>query len=272
MTIGSPQTVDVSHFKFHARATDRFGTHDRIGIVPASSFNFGERWEGERCFLWCEGVMRQEIVYGENLSLTRRYEAELGTSTFTLHDIVRNDGYYPTPINTSTTSTSAIPSSTTAPSFCVPPRALSRARSSTTTRRRVERYRTFSGPEKEFFAEGYEIPMTAATDGLGVGRGREPGLQRGSTVASGSISATTRSTLPVYLEWRMMGEGLYAVGMEPSSNPFGEVAELIEAGWPLMLEPGEERSLQSRVRRPRRLARRSSGSRLPSQPRTGAES
>ena len=81
VTIGSPQTVDVSHFKFHARATDRFGTHDRIGIVPASSFNFGERWEGERCFLWCEGVMRQEIVYGENLSLTRRYEAELGTST-----------------------------------------------------------------------------------------------------------------------------------------------------------------------------------------------
>ena len=50
------------------------------------------------------------------------------------------------------------------------------------------------------------------------------------------------STLPVYLEWRMMGESLYAVGMEPSSNPFGEVADLVEAGWPLMLEPGEERS------------------------------
>ena len=46
----------------------------------------------------------------------------------------------------------------------------------------------------------------------------------------------------MYLEWRMMGESLYAVGMEPSTNPFGEVAELVEAGWPLMLEPGEERS------------------------------
>jgi hypothetical protein len=101
VTIGDPQTVDVSHFKFHSRAKDRYGTHDRIGIVPASHFTFGERWEGERCFLWAEGTVRQEIVYGENLLLTRRYETEVGTSS-------------------STTSTSATRSSTTAPSSWPP--------------------------------------------------------------------------------------------------------------------------------------------------------
>ena len=52
------------------------------------------------------------------------------------------------------------------------------------------------------------------------------------------------SSLPVYLEWRMMGEGLYAVGMEPSTNTFGTVPELLEAGYPLMMEPGEERVYQ----------------------------
>ena len=66
-------------------------------MVPASHFNFGEDWEGERCFLWAEGTVRQEIVYGENLLLTRRYEAELGGRSFTLRDVVRNDGFYPTP-------------------------------------------------------------------------------------------------------------------------------------------------------------------------------
>jgi hypothetical protein len=45
----------------------------------------------------------------------------------------------------------------------------------------------------------------------------------------------------VYLEWRMMGESLYAVGMEPSTNGFKTVPELIEAGYPIMMEPGEER-------------------------------
>ncbi len=39
----------------------------------------------------------------------------------------------------------------------------------------------------------------------------------------------------------MMGEGLYAVGMEPSTNGFHTIPELIEAGYPIMLEPGEER-------------------------------
>ena len=97
VTIGNPQTVDVSHFKFHSRDNDRYGTHDRVAILPASHFNFGERWEDERCFLWAEGTVRQEIVYGENLLLTRRYETELGTSSFTLRDVVRNDGFYPTP-------------------------------------------------------------------------------------------------------------------------------------------------------------------------------
>jgi hypothetical protein len=49
------------------------------------------------------------------------------------------------------------------------------------------------------------------------------------------------TSLPVYLEWRMMGEGLYAVGMEPSTNGFQTIPELIEAGYPVMMEPGEER-------------------------------
>jgi hypothetical protein len=39
----------------------------------------------------------------------------------------------------------------------------------------------------------------------------------------------------------MMGEGLYAVGMEPSSNGFQTIPELLEAGYPIMMEPGEER-------------------------------
>ncbi len=97
VTIGNPQTVDVSEFKFHSRHEDRYGTHDRVAILPASHFNYGERWEGERCVLWAEGTVRQEIVYGENLLLTRRYETALGSSAFTMRDVVRNDGFYPTP-------------------------------------------------------------------------------------------------------------------------------------------------------------------------------
>jgi Domain of unknown function (DUF4432) len=240
VTIGNPQTVDVSHFKFHSRHEDRYGTHDRVAILPASHFNFGERWDGERCFLWAEGSVRQEITYGENLLLTRRYEGELGTSSFTLRDVVRNDGFYPTPhqllyhfnigypvvddgAELIASVTGDVPGSIfedeTGPS---------------------ERYRRFSAPEKEFFAEGYEIPMAIGADG----RVGAAVVNRGFKGLDGGIGVFLRydpSTLPVYLEWRMMGEGLYAVGMEPSTNGFQTIPELIEAGYPIMVAPGEER-------------------------------
>ena len=38
--------------------------------------------------------------------------------------------------------------------------------------------------------------------------------------------------LPAYLAWRMMREGLYAIGLEPATNPFGNPDELIGAGLP----------------------------------------
>ena len=50
---------------------------------------------------------------------------------------------------------------------------------------------------------------------------------------------------PVYIAWRMMREGLYAIGMEPSTNPFGDLEELLADGYPLMLEPGESRTYET---------------------------
>ena len=69
-------------------------------------------------------------------------------------------------------------------------------------------------------------------------------VNRGFKGLDGGLGVYLRydpTTLPVYLEWRMMGEGLYAVGMEPATNGFKSVPELIEQGFPIMLEPGEER-------------------------------
>ena len=47
--------------------------------------------------------------------------------------------------------------------------------------------------------------------------------------------------LPAYLAWRMMREGLYAIGLEPATNPFGNPSALREQGYRVDLEPGEQR-------------------------------
>ena len=47
-----------------------------------------------------------------------------------------------------------------------------------------------------------------------------------------------------YVAWRMMREGLYAIGLEPATTPFGTTQELLDAGHRLMLAPGERRSYE----------------------------
>jgi hypothetical protein len=240
ITIGNPQTVDVSHFKFHSRAEDRYGTHDRVAILPASHFNFGERWEGERCFLWAEGSVRQEIVYGENLLLTRRYEAELGTSSFSLRDVVRNDGFYPTPHQLLYHFNIGYPVVDEGAELLASASGEVGGSIFDAERGPDDRYRRFTAPEQHFFAEGYEIPMRSGADGWV----SAAVVNRGFRGLDGGLGVSLRynpATLPVYLEWRMMGEGLYAVGMEPATNGFQTIPELIEAGYPVMMEPGEER-------------------------------
>jgi hypothetical protein len=246
VTIGDPQTVDVSHFKFHSRAKDRYGTHDRIGIVPASHFTFGERWEGERCFLWAEGTVRQEIVYGENLLLTRRYETEVGTSSFRLHDVVRNDGFYRAPHQLLYHFNIGYPvvddgAELLAAVSGVVPGSMFEQGQIGPGQGATERYRSFTAPEKEFLAEGYEIPMTIGADG----RVAAAVVNRAFKAIDGGLGVYLKydaARLPVYIEWRMMAEGLYAVGMEPATNGFKTVPELVEDGAPVMIEPGEERT------------------------------
>ena len=47
--------------------------------------------------------------------------------------------------------------------------------------------------------------------------------------------------LPRYIEWKMMGEGRYVVGMEPANCGVGGRAKERAAGTLQFLEPGEER-------------------------------
>ena len=243
VTIGDPQVVDVSGFGFHSRDEDRYGTHDRVAILPASHFNFGERWEDERCILWAEGTVRQEIVYGENLLLTRRYETEIGSSKFAIRDTVRNDGFYPTPHQLLYHFNIGYPVVDDGAELLASVTGEVGGSIFDEEQGPSQRYRQFSAPEQGFIAEGFVVPIAPSSDGWV----SAAVVNRGYKGIEGGLGVSLRydpTTLPVYLEWRMMGEGLYAVGMEPSTNGFGTVPEMIEAGYPIMMEPGEERVYQ----------------------------
>jgi hypothetical protein len=238
VSIGVPQEVDTSAFGFTQRMTARYGTHDRIAVTPASRFSFDELWDGDRCVLRVEGVVRQDLAYGESLSLTRRYETELGSSSVTLVDTVSNDGWFDTPhqllyhfnLGYPLVDEGAVLLATVAEE----PESLGFSVSGDGS---GLDWRTVTAPEPGFTFGGYVVRLEADGDG----RAAVALVNRRLRGGLGFYLRYDARSLPAYLAWRMMREGLYAIGLEPATNPFGNPEELIAQGYPLMLRPGETR-------------------------------
>jgi hypothetical protein len=248
VTIGVPQTISTEQYGFTQRMTERYGTHGRIALTPATRFTHGEAWSGDRCTLWIEGLVREEIAYGENLSLHRRYEAELGSRSFRMTDVVTNDGWFETPHQLLYHTNIGYPI-VDAGSEILAATTAEPADMSFTTRGdggSSSRWRTATDPEAGFTHEGYVVSMRPDSDGkvavAVVNRRLRPDVGGGGV---GVYLRYDQRQFPVYIAWRMMREGLYAVGLEPSTNPFGDLDELRAQGHRVSLEPGEQRTYET---------------------------
>jgi len=242
VSIGVPQEIDTSSFGFTQRLSARYGTHDRLAVTPASAFSFGETWEGDRCVLHVEGVVRQDIAYGENLSLRRHYETELGATSVRFVDVVTNEGWFDTPHQLLYHFNLGYPlvddGAEVLASVDQEPVSLGYSTGEGETDRGG--WRRVTAPQPGFTFEGYLVALKQAADGrVGVAL-----VNRGLREGLGFYLRYDGRQLPAYLAWRMMREGLYAVGLEPATNPFGNPRELSEQGYPLILAPGESRTYE----------------------------
>jgi hypothetical protein len=92
-----PQDVPADNYNYPYKAMAKHGLHGRISTIPARLTGYGEVWDGDTCTLWAEGIVIQSAVFGENLHLHRRIEADVGTNTIRMTDRVVNAGFLPTP-------------------------------------------------------------------------------------------------------------------------------------------------------------------------------
>jgi len=246
VSIGTPQTVPAEQFGFTQRLAAPYGTHDRIAVTPASTFAHGQDWEDERCRLWARGTVRQEIAYGEHLVLERRYETEIGSSSVHIHDRVTNEGWFETPHQLLYHFNLGFPLLGDGAEVVAAhgtPQDLSFSTADAGADAVAAHWRSVTDPVAGFTHEGYIVPMVADAHGYAavalVNRRLRPDI--------GGLGVYLRydaRALPVYVAWRMMREGLYAIGFEPTTTPFGATRDLIAEGFPLMMAPGEHREYE----------------------------
>ena len=229
-TLG-PGEDTAEHFNQpHILKTVPYGLHGRVGGLPARLAGYGARWDGDECVLWAEGEVLQSAVFGEQLALRRRIEARVGESRFTIHDEVENAGHTPAshmflyhcnvgfPVVDSS-SELLVPSRRTTTDYGVP----------------VGGYAAMSDPVRGATEACFEHDLIAEPGGT------VPVALVNRALALGVYQVFRIAQLPHHTVWRMMGEGTYALGMEPSTNRDAGRWDARERGELQWLTPGERR-------------------------------
>ena len=222
---------DASNFHQLVKPTEDYGLHGRIGFMPARLTGYGERWDGEECVLWAEGVVRQAAVFGEAMELRRRIEARVGESRFTVHDEIVNTGFDPTTHMYLYHVNVGWPVVDAGSEYLIPaPPGVPVAEYPTSD------YRRLTEPNNGFPEECYEhdvAPEAGGTVPVGVVN-RSAGL--------GAYQVYRKEQFPFHTMWRMLGEGTYGVAMEPTTNRDAGRFDARERGELAYLAPGEMRA------------------------------
>jgi hypothetical protein len=221
----------AEQYHYPAKPTESHGLHGRVSNRPARLLGYGERWDGDECVLYAEGEVTVAAVMGEQLVLRRRVEARVGESRLEVHDVVENVGWDPTPHMLLYHVNAGFPVVDEGSELLVPAASVE-ARGDYP----VEGYTRVQGPTRGFVEQVFEHEMGAEPDGS------VPAAVVNRQLGIGLYEVYSREQLPRHFAWRMLGEGTYVVGIEPSTNRTAGRLDARARGELIELGPGERRS------------------------------
>jgi len=232
----------ADHYVYGPRKTVQHSIHGRAGTIPARLSGYGERWDGERCFLWAEGVVSQGTVFGEHLELHRRIEIEVGTDDIRLSDRVVNRGFYRTPHMLCYHINVGYPVLDEGSRYLAPIRDVVWAAHAGQYRDQEVGYRRMPAPRHQFHEQVWQHEMGADADGA------VPVALVNDRLGIGFEVTTRKDQFPCQYQWQNLQAGQYALGLEPSTNHVLGHGAARERGELIWLEHGDERRYDTCLR------------------------
>lgn len=227
---------DASHYVYGPRKTVSSSLHGRIGTIPARLSGYGELWNGDECTLWCEGIVQQSTVFGEDLHLIRRIEAKVGSDEIHLHDRVVNHGFYRTPHMFCYHINVGHPVLAEGSRYLAPIREVVwAAHAGEKYRSQGVGYRRLPKPQLGFHEQVWQHEMVADA------AGNVPVALVNDALQFGLQVQTRKDQFPCQYEWQNLQAGQYALGIEPSTHHVLGKQFARERKEMIWLEHGEER-------------------------------
>jgi hypothetical protein len=209
----SPCEAPADNYGHPGRLSVRHSLHGRISTIPARLTGYGETWSSDRCVLWAEGVVQQSAVFGEDLHLLRRIEADVGGNAIRISDRVVNHGFRRTPHMYFYHFNVGYPLLDEGSRFVAPIRSVVWAAHDGGDYRAQEvGYRTASAPRPEFREQVWEHELGADAEGNAAVAVVNDRLGFGLEIV------TRIGQLPCLYQWQHFQAGQYALGVEPSTH------------------------------------------------------
>ncbi len=221
---------------------EKLGLHGRISHTPAEKVKINEEWKGEEYILSAEGQMRQSTVFGENLLLKRKIFTRMGESRLWIYDTVENQGCRKSPLMVLYHINIGFPalwgeSRLILPTLEIKPRDEEAAKEK-------EEYYKFTEPVPNFKEKVYYHKMREDASGIVRCALVNDNLEK---EGFGIYINYKKEQLPCFIEWKMMGEGDYVVGIEPANCLVEGRAKERERGTLQFIQPGQVKKFELEI-------------------------
>lgn len=235
--------VPADSYVYSPKPTVSHSLHGRIGTIPAKLTGYGEEWRGDECVLWAEGIVQQSAVFGEDLHLIRRIEADVGGNDIRITDRVVNHGFYKTPHMYCYHINVGHPVLDAGSRYLAPIRdVVWAAHAGDAYRKQDVGYRTLSAPKLDFHEQVWQHEL--GTDA----EGKQFVALVNDRIGLGFEVATNKAQFPCLYEWQNLQAGQYALGIEPSTNHVLGNNAARQRGEMIWLQHGEEKRYDSTFR------------------------
>jgi len=226
---GAPSDVDGKHY----------GMHGRLSYIPAQEYSavLEEDAAGSRAV--ATGRMRQGILFGENISMRRKIVCGCNEKSFTFTDTVTNDGFLKCQQMMLYHFNMGYPLLDESAELIIPFASVESrdAHAQTGFDEKLNIPKPIHGyAEMCYF---YKLKHDAKNKTC-------VGIYN-HNLDFGVAIHFDAALLDRFTQWKMVGEGEYALGLEPgNADPMG-VAEELKKGHVKYLEPGESRAYEFRI-------------------------
>ena len=208
-----PAEIPAGNYNYPGKTSISQSLHGRVSTIPARLTGYGETWEGDRCVLWAEGIVQQSAMFGEDLHLIRRIEADVGGNEIRMTDRVVNHGFLPTPHMFFYHINVGYPLLDEGSRYLAPIEDVVWAsHAGVDYEAQGVGYRTMPGPQPGFREQVWEHEVGADAQGL------SSVALVNDRIGLGFEIVTRKDQLPCLYEWQNVQAGHYALGIEPSTH------------------------------------------------------